>query len=119
MDPIGIHAIRILVLVWNTKILLCIYIGIVFSDGEGWAEQRRFTLRTLRDFGFGKKGMEAMIMEEVTDIIDWLKKGVGKPISVNRKFSLAVLNSLWSILTSERYDHDDPRLTNILDTVQE
>ena len=28
--------------------------GIVFSQGQAWSEQRRFTLKTLRDFGFGK-----------------------------------------------------------------
>lgn len=91
-------------------------LGLINSDGEEWMEQRRFTLRTLRDFGFGKKCMEAMIMDEVTEVIDRLKKHSGKPVSVNRMFSLAILNSLWTILTSERYEHDDPTLNKILDT---
>ena len=30
--------------------------GVIFSQGSVWAEQRRFTLRTLKDFGFGKSG---------------------------------------------------------------
>ena len=32
--------------------------GIVYGDGRKWREQRRFTIATLRDFGFGKSSME-------------------------------------------------------------
>ena len=31
--------------------------GVLMSDGDIWHQQRRFTLRTLRDFGFGKQGI--------------------------------------------------------------
>ena len=34
-------------------------------DGEKWAEQRRFALRTFRDFGVGRAIIEQKIMIEV------------------------------------------------------
>jgi hypothetical protein len=50
---------------------------VFFSDGPFWVEQRRFTLRSLRDFGFGKHSMEGFIMEEVEDTIKEMEqKGV-------------------------------------------
>lgn len=37
----------------------------MFSNGTEWQEQRRFVLRHLKDFGFGKIGMEPFINEEI------------------------------------------------------
>ena len=41
------------------------YLKTLYSEGKTWVDQRRFALRTLRDFGFGKQGMEEMIQDEV------------------------------------------------------
>ena len=35
--------------------------GILWSEGKVWEDQRKFTLRTLRDFGFGKQGKEQFL----------------------------------------------------------
>ncbi|PIO69817.1 hypothetical protein TELCIR_08353, partial [Teladorsagia circumcincta] len=39
--------------------------GTVFSNGDFWADHRRFTLRTLRDFALKNSIMEERIMDEV------------------------------------------------------
>ncbi|TKR59732.1 hypothetical protein L596_029364 [Steinernema carpocapsae] len=39
-------------------------LGLIFSTGPGWQEQRRFSMQTLRDFGFGKNIMQQRILEE-------------------------------------------------------
>ena len=38
-------------------------LGVIFPDGALWKEQRRFVLKCLRDYGFGKKS-EENIQEE-------------------------------------------------------
>ena len=38
------------------------FTGILWSQGSDWREQRRFLLRNLRDFGFGKSEMEDCLL---------------------------------------------------------
>ena len=35
--------------------------GVVFADGESWRQQRRCTLKILRDIGMGKNVMEEQV----------------------------------------------------------
>jgi hypothetical protein len=77
-------------------------------------EQRRFTLKSLRDFGFGKRSMEVLVQDEVKDLIEAFKKLEGKPMSTQHKFNAAVLNALWSIVTGKRHAQDDPVLGDLI-----
>lgn len=44
-------------------------------DGQYWHEQRRFTLRNLRDYGFGRRfeTLERMMGEQIQNIVDFIK----------------------------------------------
>ncbi|CAL8126612.1 unnamed protein product [Orchesella dallaii] len=90
-------------------------LGIVSTEGELWEVHRRFLLRQLRDFGFGKSTMEQLILEEVNETIAQLKSYGEKPIStVKEIFQVSVINSLWTIVANERFKHDDPRLLTMM-----
>lgn len=51
--------------------------GLFFTQNQLWFEQRRFTLRYLREFGFGRRFemLEHEIAEELGHVVDWLKYG--------------------------------------------
>lgn len=51
--------------------------GIFFTDGHLWHEQRRFVLRYLRDYGFGRRYqlLEIEIHDEFKIFIDMVKYG--------------------------------------------
>jgi len=53
-----------------------------FLNGSHWQEQRRFSLKTLRDMGFGKDGMEALITDEAQRLCDELESHHQEPIQV-------------------------------------
>ena len=42
--------------------------GVLGSGGQYWKEMRRFMLRNLKDFGFGKASMESMIQDEMAKL---------------------------------------------------
>ena len=59
------------------------------SEGAEWKEQRRFTLRVLKDFGLGKSSMESLIHEEVDAFNDSLKQQCGTPVDTRHRFNIS------------------------------
>nr|AKH03513.1 cytochrome P450 3075B2 [Paracyclopina nana] len=88
--------------------------GLLQSSGQEWQEQRRFTMKQLKDLGFGKSSMEDMINEEVAKLAQLLEKDVGKEMSMNLKLNLSIVNALWYLLTGEHFALEDPELQAIV-----
>jgi len=93
--------------------------GVIMSEGKIWSDQRRFTLRTLRDFGFGKTGMEELIQDEVALFKALIKKSEGEPFDFINQFNLPILNALWKVTVGERFEYDDPELVSIITRLTE
>uniref|UniRef100_A0A182G035 Cytochrome P450 n=1 Tax=Anopheles albimanus TaxID=7167 RepID=A0A182G035_ANOAL len=51
--------------------------GIFFTDGESWREQRKFFLKTLHEYGFGRRNdtVEQDLESGLTELISLLKEG--------------------------------------------
>ncbi|XP_039948484.1 probable cytochrome P450 304a1 [Bactrocera tryoni] len=91
-------------------------LGIFFREGPVWKEQRRFILRYLRDYGFGRRfgELESIMQEEITDLLDLIRNGPQYPheyelskvgghrISIPNILSPFVANSFFHILMNER-----------------
>ena len=88
--------------------------GVILSEGKTWVEQRRFALRTLRDFGFGKQGMEELIEEEVELFKALILKNGEESFDFINKLNLPILNALWKLTVGERFDYEDPKLISIV-----
>lgn len=61
--------------------------GVLVTDGSLWIEQRKFLLRHLRNFGFGKNDMATMIEEEAMYLVNNLIKQLESNILINNKYN--------------------------------
>ncbi|KAM5152306.1 cytochrome P450 2K1-like [Mantella aurantiaca] len=88
--------------------------GIIFPNGESWKFIRRFTLSTLRDFGMGKKIIEARIQDELVPLIEHFKSHNGQPFDTNLILNYAVSNVICSIIFGERFEYNDSTFKNLI-----
>ena len=91
--------------------------GIAPASGELWKEHRSFALKTLRDFGFGKRSLEVQITEEVEVFLQDIKATDGAPFDIQFVLSASVSNIICSLVFGRRFDHSDPRLLKLLDFI--
>uniref|UniRef100_A0A7E4V9Y7 Cytochrome P450 n=1 Tax=Panagrellus redivivus TaxID=6233 RepID=A0A7E4V9Y7_PANRE len=79
--------------------------GIIFSEGQLWRGQRRFTLQVFRNFGFGKNIMQEQILDEFVDlkveVADAAKQGA--MVDMKGVIDLAVANIINNLLFGFRY----------------
>ncbi|XP_034936051.1 probable cytochrome P450 304a1 [Chelonus insularis] len=94
-------------------------LGIFFNDDYEWQEQKRFALRNLRNFGFGRRhgNLEDDLNEEVQILIDTIKYG---PINDDEKKILkndlvyfphilfpACANMIWKVMAGDKLSREE------------
>ena len=91
-------------------------------DGEFWTEQRRFTLRHLRDLGFGKTSIEDQMQDEIRDLLSDMKSAAQSDpdhiVDFNGILTVSIINILWAILCGKRYQRDDVEFKKLLNILQ-
>lgn len=101
----------------------------LLTDEEFWQEQRRFVLRHLREFGFGRRTMANLIEVEASAIVDEFTMKVmddnnnndskGEIVEMENAFCVYVLNTLWSMLAGIRYSPEDKELKQLQELLTE
>ncbi|XP_069510660.1 cytochrome P450 2B15-like isoform X2 [Ambystoma mexicanum] len=86
--------------------------GLVFSNGEHWQQQRKFSLTTLRTFGMGKRSIEERVTEEARFLVEFFK-------SKKERITAAVSNVICSIVFGDRFNTEDEIFLTLLRMVNE
>uniref|UniRef100_A0A1L8E4N0 Putative cytochrome n=1 Tax=Nyssomyia neivai TaxID=330878 RepID=A0A1L8E4N0_9DIPT len=93
--------------------------GIFFVDGGFWKDQRRFALRHLRDYGFGRRfaELEIEVRDELCLFLDILKGGPKYPhehtvmkdgyVLVPEIFFASMSNAFLKILSGDKYPRSE------------
>ena len=82
--------------------------GLLFqSYNHQWKIMRRFTLRTLRDFGVGKSSIEEKITDEVKHASKVLRATKGEAIEISPLVQNIIGNVIHRIIFGNRYNYDE------------
>jgi len=54
---------------WKENKWYDIFAGVLLTDEEFWQDQRRFVLRHLKEFGFGRRTMADLVEEEAGQLV--------------------------------------------------
>ncbi|CAB4066582.1 CYP2J [Lepeophtheirus salmonis] len=85
-------------------------------------EQRRFAVRNLKDFGFGKNTLDAVIQNEarftIEDIIKESKNNNGV-LRMESTFNVGIINILWQIIAGYRFDKDNEKTKEMMGHLHE
>jgi len=88
---------------------------------EKWKELRRFTIKSLRDLGFGKSASEEAIINEsrslVKNIIETID-GTNGEIDLEKTMNCAGLNIIWNLVAGKRFDYDDLQMKHLCEMVR-
>merc|ERR1712227_363832 len=92
------------------------------SSIEKWRELRRFTLKSLRDLGFGKSCSEEAIIDECKILVDNIKdniQGIEDEINLDKNLNCAALNIIWNLVAGQRFLYNDQKMKERVKVVGE
>ena len=103
--------------------LLIHFKGLIHGCGNLWKSTRRFTIRNLRDYGYGKKeSLEGFAQDEIGEIKQTLDRLVSKENGIfkpDKFFDIPFVNIIWALVTGSRFAHDDPYVKELVDGITE
>lgn len=94
--------------------------GLIYAEGESWAEQRQFFIKAMRELGLGRSSMlEPLIIQECDDLCEWieehLKSSPDNGMHLSRILLQHTSNTIWNMLTGETIRSKDSKMVHLLE----
>ncbi|XP_077521090.1 vitamin D 25-hydroxylase-like isoform X3 [Amblyomma americanum] len=78
-------------------------VGFSAYGGEMWEENRRFSLKLLRELGYGKSGMQSIIADGCEQLMIRIAEAGGQPLDLFQLVLASVCNNIGVLLFGRRY----------------
>ncbi|XP_060101316.1 cytochrome P450 2D14-like [Heteronotia binoei] len=89
------------------------------THSNGWKEQRRFCVSTLKNFGMGKKNLEKKMSEEARYLCSEFKSQEGLPFNPQNLLNNAVGNIICTLVFGDRFEYSDTTFLKLMHLTQE
>ncbi|XP_041863324.1 cytochrome P450 2J4-like [Melanotaenia boesemani] len=89
-------------------------LGVIFSNGTIWKEQRRFALSALKYFGFGKKSLEPVILDEFACCAEEFRSYKGKSFSPHLIVNNTISNIICHLVFGHRFEYTDEKFKRLM-----
>ncbi|CAG0919147.1 unnamed protein product [Notodromas monacha] len=84
-----------------------------------WHDNRSFLVKSLKYFGVGRSSMESVVAHEVLSLLEsYREKNLGKPMEIDGRLDVAVMNVVWKISTNRQTSLDDEKAQKMIDLLR-
>ncbi|XP_068599257.1 cytochrome P450 2J2-like [Brachionichthys hirsutus] len=91
-------------------------LGVLTSSGNIWKQQRRFAVSTLKYFGFGRKSLEPVILEEFSHFANDIANFKGKPFAPHLVLIKVVSNIISTLVFGHRFQYSDEKFGALINS---
>ncbi|XP_054720549.1 cytochrome P450 2J4-like [Uloborus diversus] len=77
-------------------------VGFGGVNGAEWGEQRRFSMKAMKDLGFGRTRWEELVQEELREVVQMIKEHGTKPLDVRKFFTNTFTNNVMTLMFGQR-----------------
>ena len=85
------------------------------TEGAQWIGQKNFTVKCLKNFGFGKKDLEGVIIEQACELVDYIESFKGSVPVNGSLFAVPILNVLWAMVAGYSFKREDEHMKMVLE----